>query len=243
MKKRTSDKEIGALCTMLIEDFLGKFHYSNTRIIDIVSFVTRYLGAKITYEKFAEKNRGVCGFISDGKTPLFIERDGIRQGVIFPVNVIVINKLLTDPDEQAKLRFTIAHEAAHLIMRKHIPGGYKAAFHTEFLADENYSKEMFKEMMNITESMTNRAAATLLIPDFIMDRALTTYNEGNKVTIYVGSDMVIPDTSKRIIKRMADSMGVSFSTCYYRLKELCLLEKRPFSEYAANFTNMEEGYV
>ncbi|MBR2556530.1 MAG: hypothetical protein IKE94_16910 [Aeriscardovia sp.] len=70
MKKRTSDKEIGALCTMLIEDFLGKFHYSNTRIIDIVSFVTRYLGAKITYEKFAEKNRGVCGFISDGKTQI-----------------------------------------------------------------------------------------------------------------------------------------------------------------------------
>ena len=243
MKKRTTDRELNSLCTMLIEDFLTKMHYSNTRLIDIETFVTDYLGTKILYERFAQNTPGVCGFISDGKTPLFIERDGVRQSVVFPMNIIVINALLTEPSEQAKLRFTIAHEAAHLIMRKHIPGGYKAAFCVEYLAGETYSSDILIDMLNITESMTNRAAAALLMPDFIVDRALKTYNAGQKVPVYVGSDIVIPDASKIIINRMASSMGVSFSACYYRLQELFLLEKRPFSEYAANFTDMEEGYV
>ena len=35
MKKRTSIEEMNAICTMLISDFLKKFHYSNTRVIDI----------------------------------------------------------------------------------------------------------------------------------------------------------------------------------------------------------------
>ena len=164
MKRRITEKELNALCTMLIEDFLTKKHYTNTRLIDIEGFVTDYLGTKILYERFAQNTPGVCGFISDGKTPLFIERDEVRQSVVFPMNIIVINALLKEPSEQAKLRFTIAHEAAHLIMRKHIPGGYKAAFHVEYLAGETYSADMLIDMLNITENMTNKAAAALLMP-------------------------------------------------------------------------------
>lgn len=243
MKKRTSDKEISALCNMLIEDFLTKRHYSNCRLIDIESFVTDYLGTKVLYESIAEEHPGRGGFISDGVTPLHIIRDGLRQSVIYPINTIVIESAFTRPNELARLRFILAHEAAHFIMRKHIPGGYKAAFHTEYTEGENYSEEMLKEMLTIDEAMTNRAAACLLMPNFIVDRALQKYNSGNNVCVYQGSDVVIPDPSKTIIQRMADSMGVNFSTCYYRLKELRLIDFRPFAEYAALFSNMEENHV
>ncbi len=243
MKKRTSVEEMNAICTMLIEDFLKKFHYSNTRVIDIETFVTDYLGTRILYEDFAVNVPGRGGFISDGIEPLPVLRDGMRQHVIFPENVIVIDSSLTNPDEQAKLRFTIAHEAAHFIMNKHVSGDFTAAFHTEFTEGEFYTPDMLKEMLTITETITNRAAACLLMPGFIVDRALKTYNAGNKVTIYSGSTIVIPSPSKTIIQRMADSMGVSYSACYYRLKELSALNKRPLEEYASAFFSEEAGCV
>ena len=228
---------------MLIEDFLKKFHYSNTRVIDIETFVTDYLGTKILYEDFAVGIQGRGGFISDGIQALPVLRDGMRQQVIFPENIIVIDSILTEPNELAKLRFTIAHEAAHFIMNKHVDGDFTAAFHTEFTEGECYTPQMLKEMLSLTETITNRAAACLLMPDFIVDRALKTYNEGNKVTIYSGSTIVIPNPSKIVIQRMVDSMGVSYSACFYRLKELAVLDERPLEEYAAAFNSMEAGYV
>ncbi len=243
MKKRTTIEEMNAICTMLIEDFLKRFHYSNTRVIDIERFVTSYLGTKILYEDFAVGVRGRGGFISDGIEPLPVLRNGMRQLVIFPENVIVIDSSLTEPGELARLRFTIAHEAAHFIMAKHVCGDFTAAFHTEYVDGEYYTPDMLKEMLTLTETITNRAAACLLMPGFIVDKMLVKYNAGNKVTIYSGSTIVIPNPSKTIIQRMADSMGVSYSACYYRLKELLLLEVRPLEEYAALFSNTEVGNV
>ena len=78
MKKRTSVEEMNAICTMLIVDFLKKFHYSNTRVIDIETFVTDYLGTRILYEDFAVNVPGRGGFISDGIEPLPVLRDGMR---------------------------------------------------------------------------------------------------------------------------------------------------------------------
>ena len=243
MKKRTSISEMNAICNMLIGDFLKKFHYSNTRVIDIEAFVTRYLRTKIVYENFAVAVPGRGGFISDGREALPVLRNGIRQFVIFPENVIVIDSSLKDMDNLAKLRFTIAHEAAHYIMRKHVSGDFTAAFHTEYVDGEYYTPKMLKEMMSMTETITNRAAACLLMPDVIVEKMLNKYNSGNKVTVYTGNGIVIPNASKSIIQKMADSMGVSFSTCYYRLKELSILDKRPLEEYASTFTNVEADNV
>jgi len=89
MKKRTTDKEIQALCLALIQDFLKKWHYSNTRLIDIETFLTEYLGAKIVYESFAEKVPGRGGFIADGNRPLPVLRNGVKQDVVFPMGFIV----------------------------------------------------------------------------------------------------------------------------------------------------------
>ena len=147
MKKRTSIEEMNAICTMLISDFLKKFHYSNTRVIDIEDFVTRYLGTTILYEDFAVDVPGRGGFISDGEQALPVLRNGMRQFVIFPENVIVIDSSLNSMDNLAKYRFTVAHEAAHFIMCKHVGGDFTAAFHTEYVDGEYYTTEMLKEMI------------------------------------------------------------------------------------------------
>ena len=235
MKINTSFKEMNALCCMLIKDFLTRYHYSNTRVIDIESFATKYLGTKIVFEVFAEDCPGRGGFISDGNKPLQVLRNGMIQKIVFPENVIVIDSSLAKPKELARMRFTIAHEAAHLIMKKHIPGNYSAAYHTEFISGENYDPEMFISMFSFTENLVDKAAASLLMPDFIIKGALKKYNNGKKIPIYVGSDKVVDESGKVIISRMADSMGVSYKACYLRLFELSLFEERPLIEYAAHF--------
>ena len=163
------------------------------------------------------------------------------QRIVFPENVIVIDSSLTVPDELARMRFTIAHEAAHLIMKKHVPGNYSAAYHTEFIAGENYDPEVIISMFSFTENLVDKAAASLLMPDFIIKGALKKYNNGKKIPIYVGSDTVVADPCKTIIQRMADSMGVSYKACYRRLWELSLFEEHPLIEYAAHF-RCEENY-
>ena len=89
----------------------------------------------------------------------------------------------------------------------------------------------------------NKAAASLLMPDFIIKGALKKYNNGEKIPVYVGSDTVVTDPCKVIIQRMADSMGVSYKACYRRLWELSLFEEHPLIEYAAHFRNEEDCYV
>ena len=243
MKIRTSYKEMNALCCMLIEDFLNRYHYSNTRVIDIEDFATKYLGAKIVFEVFAEDCPGRGGFISDGKKPLQVLRNGMIQKIIFPENVIVIESSLTKFSELARMRFTIAHEVAHLIMKKHVPGNYSAAYHTEFIAGESYDSETLINMFSFTENLVDKAAASLLMPDFIIKGSLKKDNNGEKIPIYIGSDTVVTDPCKVIIQRMADSMGVSYKACYRRLWELSLFEEHPLIEYAAHFRNEEDYYV
>lgn len=243
MKIRTSFKEMNALCGMLIEDFLKRYHYSNTRVIDIENFATKYLGTKIVFEVFAEDCPGRGGFISDGKKPLQVLRNGMIQKIVFPENVIVIESSLNKFSELARMRFTIAHEVAHLIMKKHVPGNYSAAYHTEFIAGENYDPETLITMFSFTENLVDKAAASLLMPDFIIKGALKKYNNGEKIPVYVGSDTVVTDPCKVIIQRMADSMGVSYKACYRRLWELSLFEEHPLIEYAAHFRSEEDCYV
>lgn len=89
-------------------------------------------------------------------------------------------------------------------MSKHIPGGVTAAFHTEYVEGSGYTPQMLKSMMTTNETITNRAAACLLMPGFIVERALNTYNNGEKVTVYLGSDVVITDTGERISRGLEE---------------------------------------
>ena len=233
MKKFTTYDEIENLCEAMIKDFMRRKHYTNSHCVDIEAFVTEYLGIPIVYESFAEPDPGRIGFISDGRRPLWIHRNNTKVQVVFPEGTIVIESFLKRPYELGKRRFTIAHEGAHFVIDRHVPAQSQAAFHSEFDGAMNYSQDMLRQMMSITESFANRAAACFLMPRFLVMRMLKQYNAGNNVVAYDG--YVMSQDQKNLIQRIADAMGVNYSPMFNRLKELDLIEVKPIDEYLSRF--------
>ena len=113
MKRFTSNDEIEDLCEAMIKDFFKSKHYTNVTCVDIEAFVKEYLGVPIVYESFAEPDPGRVGFLSDGRRPLMVRRNGKVEEITFPPRTAVIERFLLGPRESARKRFTIAHEGAH----------------------------------------------------------------------------------------------------------------------------------
>lgn len=231
MKRFTSNDELEDLCEAMIKDFFKSKHYTNVRCVDIEAFVREYLGVPIVYETFAEANPGRVGFLSDGKRPLQVRRNGKVEAVLFPARTAVIERYLLSPKESARKRFTIAHEGAHDVLGRHIPlqTSPAAAFHSEYDPEMTYSGDMLKEMLSLNEYFTNRAAACLLMPKFLVERVLKRYNNSPKVILYENS--ILSQDQKILIQKMADTLGVSYTAFFNRLSERDLFEVRPIEEY------------
>lgn len=231
MKRFTSNDEIEGLCEAMIKDFFKSKHYTNVMCVDIEAFVKEYLGVPIVYETFAEPDPGRVGFLSDGKRPLLVKRGSKVEQVVFPARTAVIEKYLQSPKESARKRFTIAHEGAHDVMGRHIPlqTSPMAAFHSEYDSEVSYTQDMLKEMLNINEYFTNRAAACFLMPRFLVERVLRRHNSSKKVIRYETS--ILSQDQKLLIQKMADTLGVSYTAFFNRLSELDLFDCRPVEEY------------
>ena len=231
MKRFTSDDEIESLCEAMILDFFRSRHIKNPMCMDIEAFVRDYLGMQIIYETFAEPDPGRVGFLSDGVRPLSVRRGDNVEQVVFPKRTVVIEKYLQKPVENPRRRFTIAHEGAHDVLARHVPLQISpsATFHSEYDNEATYSNEMLQEMLSMNEFFTNRAAACLLMPRFLIERSLKLHNNSQKVIRY--DNGILSQDQKLLIQKMADTLGVSYTALYLRLSELNLFELRPIGEY------------
>ncbi len=230
MKRFTSNDEIENLCEAMIKDFFKSRRYTNVMCVDIEAFVKEYLGVPIVYETFAENDPGRVGFLSDGKRPLKVRRGEKVEQVVFPARTAVIEKFLLNQKESARKRFSIAHEGAHDVLAHHVPiqASSAAAFHSEFDPEMTYTQDMLKEMLSVNECFSNRAAACFLMPEFLVMRVLKKHNNSRKVTLY--GERILSQDQKLLIQKMADTMGVSYTAFYMRLKELDLFERRPVED-------------
>ena len=234
MKRFTSTEEIETLCEAMIKDFFKSRHYTNVHCVDIEAFVSDYLKVPIVYETFAEQDPGRLGFLADGKSALWIKCEDGKKQVIYPEGTAVIEKYLLSPGESARRRFTIAHEGAHDLLKRHVPiqSSPMAAFHSEFDSEMVYSGIQLEEMLSINEFFANRAAACLLMPGFLVKRVMKRHTDSKKVVMYSGEEgIVLAQDQKLLIQKMADTMGVSYTAFFIRLKELDLFETRPVEEY------------
>ena len=231
VKKFTTYDEIENLCEAMVKDFMKRKHYTNAHCVDIEGLVREYLGFPIVYETFAEPDPGRIGFVSDGSRPLWVGRDGVKLQALFPKDTIVIERYLLNPKEAARRRFTIAHEAAHIVLSRHVPNqlNVTAAFHSEFDGEMRYDQDMLREMMNVNEMFSNRAGACLLMPQFLVARVMKRNNPVGKFYFY--DNFVVSQEQKLLIQKIADVMGVSYTAFFNRIKELNLFEMRPIETY------------
>ena len=235
MSRCISNNEIETLGQALMKQYIETMNLKHVFCMDIEGFVTDFLGLPIEYESIAEEQTGEeketkkLGFLSDGITKLKVVLNGIVQEVTYPRDTIVIDKMLLNPEESGRKRFTIAHEAGHYIMVKHCSLSAQASFHREFDSTAVYSPRMMKQLYDMNERYANRAAACLLLPADLMSRLIRSFNKGRPVRIFPGN--VLAEKEKLLIKKMADAAGTTNATLFYRLRELHLFQEHPMDEY------------
>ena len=232
MKSLSSFQELDALGEGLSRDYTKKTHRWNALCFDIEGFITDYLGLCICYESFAEKDSSKIGFLANGIDPLLVHRGCETVSVVFPKDTIVIERYLLQVHESSRKRFTMAHEASHKILERHIPMQTVACFHSDFDAENVYPREDLKRMFSLNETLTNRLGAAILMPLFLVEKALRKYNSGQPLKCYDGG--VFAQNDKLIAQNMANSLGVSYSAFITRLRELNLLDWHPIEEYISN---------
>lgn len=236
MNSLISNRELDELGDGLVRHYLAHSGMQATaRCIDIEG-LANFLGLTVTYETFAEKDFDKIGFLSDGKTPLLVRRNGRIVSFLFPLGTIVLDVSLHADKESGRCRFTIAHEIAHFMIDQHRPA---AQYHRTFDAEKNYSVAEMNELFNIVENQADRLAAAILMPRFTVDRALDDFYKGKRIPVY-GQNIIAPKEDKAI-SRMAAQIGVSYSAMLIRLRQFGLLDYHPVDEYFEKALHGKKG--
>lgn len=218
-----SYEELDELGEGLIRQYLGK-EAERTCCVDIEGFVTDFLKLPLLYRSFAEEDSDKI----DGVTPLRVYEGGTVVRRVYPGGTIVIERCLRQEHESGRRRFTISHKCAHYIIDRAVPS---AAFHREFDNERIYSQEDFKALFSFKETQIDRMGAALLMPRFMVHNVMISHGCSSCIPVF--GDSILKLTDKRLIRQMANTMGVSFSAFLIRLRELGCLCYRPLAEYIA----------
>lgn len=225
MKNFLSRSEADELCDSLVRPFCEEGGISR---VDIDSFVKKALHCPVFYESFAEKDVDKIGFCGDGQTPLRVYRNSKPVTIVFPKEAIVLESYLLREDEQGRRRFTLAHEAGHVLAFR-MCSNQAASFHCPYDSTRVYNIGELQERLSIAEWQANTLAASLLMPRFLIKRVLEKYTGGECLPVY--GEQVFRPREKEILSEIARTMEVSYTALVIRLRTLGLLSRRPLSEY------------
>ena len=225
MKNFLSRTEADELCDSLVRPFCGEGGISR---VDIDSFVKKALRCPVFYESFAEKDLDKIGFCGDGISKLKVYREGKPVSVVFPRDTIVLERFLLRAEEQNRRRFTLAHEAGHVLANR-MGAGQTAHFHRPYDTDRVYAIKELKERLSMAEWQANTLAASLLMPRFLVRQELERHTEGKCLPVY--GERVFRPQEKAILSEIARAMGVFYTALVIRLDNLGVLSHHPLSEY------------
>lgn len=225
MKNFLSRAEADELCDSLVRPFCEGGGISR---VDIDSFVKKALRCPVFYESFAEKDLDKIGFCGDGQTPLQVYRHGKPVAIVFPKEAIVLESYLLHEDEQGRRRFTLAHEAEHVLASR-MCSSQAAGFHCPYDSSRVYNIGELRERLSIAEWQANTLAASLLMPRFLIKKELEKYTGGECLPVY--GERVFRPKEKEILSEISRTMEVSYTALIIRLQTLGLLSHHPLSEY------------
>ncbi len=191
--------------------------------------IARYLGLNVIYEAIAETDIDKIGFLSDGKTPLTIRRNGECRKQVYPKNTIVLDGFLLRKEEEGRRRFTLAHEIGHVLLNRADPLHAAACYNRVCDLERMYSIREFQERLSLGETQANAMAAELLMPRKLLESSVRRYFKRKFISVY-GNCVFLPE-DKLPMQKMADEIGVSYTAMLIQLRKYGLLIRRDMSEY------------
>ena len=228
MKTLVNAAEMEEVGENIIRKYLGRRKYP-PRCIDIEGFLQDYLHLRIEYAVIAEQDFDKVGFLSDGEYPLGVIENGQAIRRVYPKGTVVLDRSLLKDEQSGRRRFTLAHEAAHVIYERMTPLVPGPCFKRCYDRERAYDLAELRERFNLGETQVDRLGSILLMPRFLMEQTLRNYRLSLVLPIY--GDGVIRGRDKLLLQKMADAVGASYSAFFNRLKELDMIERRPIDEY------------
>lgn len=225
MQVYVSNKEIAQIAEGVVAACCGASPPKQINIDAVASF----LGLPVMYEQIAEKDQDKIGFTSNGKEMLTVYRDGRKESVLFPKDVIVLEKLLQNPNETNRRRFVLAHEIGHVLIGRATPGCNEACYNRVYDNEREYSFSEFRDRLSLEECQANAMAAMILMPYAVLVSSVYRHLHIKKIPVY-GECVFLPKT-KPALQSMAAELGVSYSAMLIQLKKYDLLEYRSMQEY------------
>ena len=236
--KYYSFEEIDELGETLVKKYIKDKNLKNVWCVDVEGIATELLGCTIVHAQIAEADPNKTGFYSDGVTPIKIYKDNKVQSVIFPANTIVVDMPMRLKRNNAQERFTIMHEGGHKMLGSHSPRLVRACYESKFDKEYEYNKEELLRVFNSCEVYANRFAAAVLMPRFLLDKALKQYNNGEYINIY--GSYLIKESDKIVIQKIANRLGVSYTALLNRFKSLKMFNAKDADEFLGQLTIIEE---
>jgi len=213
------------------EAIIGRYLRSRNpqRCVDIEGFIRECLNGDVKYEHFSEKDLNKIGFLADGMTPLRVIRNREPQTIVFPADTVVIDRFLLQVRNSARRRFTLAHEAAHIILNRSYNGVPSHSYNRVFDPEQSYTVDELRAILNMGESQADNLAAVLLMPQVNVQNIFDEFTKGHTIMLY-GHNALKP-ADKMLIREMADEMGVSYTALKIRLRNLNYFELRSIDEF------------
>jgi len=93
---------------------------------------------------------------------------------------------------------------------------------------DSFEQEKFDKILR-RESQVDRLGAALLMPRYMVMNNVDRFTAGKPISIYGNNLLRLED--KLLVQKIADTMGVSYTAFFIRLKQLDLCIKRSAEEY------------
>lgn len=217
------------------EGLIRKYDYNafvRGEFTNIEGFITQHLNYRIVYDRIADRDAGRMAFLSDGKTPLWVWRNGKRTQIIPQPNTIVIDEFLLQENAKTRRRFILAHEAGHIIMDLLCNVPVQAAYSNEYDSEQSYTIQDLASIFNITENKATSMGVALLMPKTSVINRTRQMITSKRIPLYGNS--VLCDSDRLIIGKLAEHFQVSYKSMFYRLRDLKMFEPRDIDEYIVN---------
>lgn len=227
------------LSDKVLTDYFGTQRFPLAKI-DIDAFARDYLNLDIRYEQLCYDGEEILGLTAHYDITLGLPLKKPRVFKNVRKDTVLLDSSLAESQRAAQRAFTIAHECGHQILARLAPDGTDDLPQTHAFYKPNANNN---SPLDWNEWQANVIASTLLMPRFLVE-GMQLINQHTQNYIIYGDGYVLSE-EKQEIKKLAASLGVSYSAMLYRLKKLNKVDVHDYMEYIfiADEERLREGDV
>lgn len=124
------------------------------------------------------------------------------------------------------------------MMESHSPRLLRACYESRFDKEYNYNPEELRHLFHSCEIYANRFAAAVLMPRFLLEKALKAYNNGEYISLY--GSFLVKESDKVVMEKIANQLGVSYIALLNRFKSLKMFNAKEADDFLGQLTISED---